>query len=331
MWHSPVKFDEDNSHPQDPVVPDDSSDCPSAGAPDASPIHAPETQAFVPGLEPPFPGPYQDECWRRRQDALPGLRGPQQPIPDDLRVPWGWIDLLFLVIFWIGGTLVATIALAIIFQSRGISWIELQQSPRRLSAFIIVDQVAISLFLMIYLAVYTRLRFDAPFWRTLGWREFDAVTKSRAVSYLRFVALGFVLSGLVQLASAAFPAKTKLPIENFFQDRESALLLMLMSVLLAPVVEETIFRGYIYPVVARSFGVGASVIATGMLFGLLHAEQLKGGLWQIALMLVVGIIFTWARAAKRTVLASYLVHLSYNSFLFLAFLVSSDGLRSLPR
>jgi uncharacterized protein len=325
MWHPPVKFDEDNPHPQEPVVPGDSSELSSAESPDARPIHPSQTQAFVPGLEPPFPD--QDEGWRRQH----ALRGPQQPITDDLRVPWGWIDLLFLVIFWIGGTLVATIALAIIFQSRGVSWIELQQSPRQLSAFIIVDQVAISLFLMIYLAVYTRLRFDAPFWRTLGWREFDAVARSRAAPYLRFIVLGLVLSGLVQLASAAFPAKTKLPIENFFQDRESALLLMLMSVLLAPVVEETIFRGYIYPVVARSFGVGASVIATGILFGLLHAEQLKGGLWQIALMLVVGIIFTWARAAKRTVLASYLLHLSYNSFLFLAFLVSSNGLRSLPR
>jgi uncharacterized protein len=134
----------------------------------------------------------------------------------------------------------------------------------------------------------------------------------------------------VQVASALFPAKSKLPIENFFQDRESALLLMLLSVLLAPVVEETIFRGYIFPVVARSFGVGTSVLATGLLFGLLHAEQLKGGFWQIVLMVIVGIIFTWVRAAKRTVLASFLVHLSYNSFLLLAFLVSSDGLRALP-
>jgi uncharacterized protein len=326
-----MTFDEDNSLPQDPLAPDDSVEASGAGASDAASMHAPQTRAFVPGPEPPFPGPYQGGGWRHLADASDGSMVPGRPIPDDLRVPWGWIDLLFLVIFWIGGTLVATIALAIIFQSRGISWIELQQSSRPMSAFIIVDQVAISLFLMIYLAVYTRLRFDAPFWRTLGWRKFDFVTKSRAVTYLQFVVLGLVLSALVQLASAAFPAKTKLPIENFFQDRESALLLMLMSVLLAPVVEETIFRGYIYPVVARSFGVGPSIVATGMLFGLLHAEQLKGGLWQIALMMVVGIIFTWVRAAKRTVLASYLLHLSYNSFLFLAFLVSSDGLRALPR
>jgi hypothetical protein len=45
----------------------------------------------------------------------------------------------------------------------------------------------------------------------------------------------------------------------------------------------------------------------------------------------VGIIFTWARAVTKTVVASYLLHLSYNSFLFFAFLVTSDGFRSLPK
>ena len=50
-----------------------------------------------------------------------------------------------------------------------------------------------------------------------------------------------------------------------------------MGVLLAPVLEETIFRGYIYPVVARSFGINAGILVTGTLFGLLHASQLWGG------------------------------------------------------
>ena len=35
---------------------------------------------------------------------------------------------------------------------------------------------------------------------------------------------------------------------------------------------------------------------------------------QIALLVVVGIVFTFVRAMTRTVLASYLLHVSYNSF-----------------
>ena len=93
---------------------------------------------------------------------------------------------------------------------------------------------------------------------------------------------------------------------------------MLLGVLVAPVLEETIFRGYIYPVAARSFGVTGGVLFTGTIFGLLHASQLWGGWGQIALLVVVGIVFTYARAATHTVVASYLMHVSYNSFLFLA-------------
>ncbi|MGH9701162.1 MAG: CPBP family glutamic-type intramembrane protease, partial [Candidatus Acidiferrales bacterium] len=77
-------------------------------------------------------------------------------------------------------------------------------------------------------------------------------------------------------------------------------------------------------------GVTASVIVTGTIFGLLHAAQLWGGWGQIALLVVVGIIFTYVRAVSRTVLASYLLHVGYNSFLFIAYAVASHGFRHLP-
>jgi uncharacterized protein len=253
------------------------------------------------------------------------------PIPEDLRVPWGWIDLLLLLFLWIGATVGVTLFLGVIFQSRGVSWSQLRQPGVEQGIFVVADQVAISFLILAYLMLEVRVRFNVPFWRTVGWRPLETGKTPRAVGYLGFVGGGLALSVLVQLASATVGTKAKLPIEAFFQDRRTALLLMLMSVLLAPLFEETIFRGYIYPVVARSFGVTAGIIATGTLFGLLHAEQLWGGWGQIGLLIVVGIIFTWARAVTKTVVASYLLHLSYNSFLFFAFLVTSDGLRSLPK
>ncbi|HKN60504.1 MAG TPA: type II CAAX endopeptidase family protein [Candidatus Acidoferrales bacterium] len=262
----------------------------------------------------------------------PEFLSPQTPlVPEDLRVPWGWTDLLILLLVWIGATVVVTLFLGVVFQSRGISWSQLRQPGVEQGIFMVVDQVAISFLILAYLALEVRLGFNVPFWRTLGWRPLETGKTPRGVAYLGLVCGGFALSILVQLGSVTVGTKAKLPIETFFQDRRTALLLMLMSVLLAPLFEETIFRGYIYPVVARSFGVTAGIIATGTLFGLLHAEQLWGGWGQIGLLVIVGIIFTWARAVTKTVVASYLLHLSYNSFLFFAFLVTSDGLRSLPK
>jgi len=60
----------------------------------------------------------------------------------------------------------------------------------------------------------------------------------------------------------------------------------------APLVEETMFRGFLYPIVARRFGVGAGVIVTGVLFD--HARRSNcGRVGQIGLLIGVGILLTW--------------------------------------
>jgi membrane protease YdiL (CAAX protease family) len=135
---------------------------------------------------------------------------------------------------------------------------------------------------------------------------------------------------MVEVASVPFQPKTKLPIEALFHNRTGVLWLMAVGILLAPAVEETIFRGYLYPVLARTLGVEGGVLATGLLFGLMHAHQLWGGWAQIALLVFVGIVLTYARARTGTVLTSWLLHLGYNTFLFAGFFISTGGLRHLP-
>jgi uncharacterized protein len=261
----------------------------------------------------------------------PGYLGPIDPLlPEDLRVPWGWMDLVFLVVVAISGTFVVSLLLIKGFAIAGLSFRQVQNVPGDRNLFLILNQALLSVVLLAYLAVQMRHSFRVPFWRTIGWRPLETGQTPRAAAYLGLIFSGCMLAILVTLSSAAFKNNAKMPIEQFFQDRRSALLLMSLGVLLAPVLEETIFRGYIYPVVARSFGVNAGVLITGTLFGLLHASQLWGGWAQIALLVLVGIVFTHARARTHTVVASYLLHVSYNSFLFLGFLVASHGFRHFP-
>jgi membrane protease YdiL (CAAX protease family) len=261
----------------------------------------------------------------------PGYLGPIDPLlPEDLRVPWGWMDLLFLVAVAISGTFVVSLLLIKGFAIFGVSFRQVQNIAGDRNLFLILNQALLSVVLLAYLATQMRHSFRRPFWRTIGWRPVETGPTPRAAAYLGLIFSGCMLAILVTLSSSALKNNTKMPIEQFFQDRRSALLLMSLGVLLAPVLEETIFRGYIYPVVARSFGVNAGILITGTLFGLLHASQLWGGWAQIALLVVVGIVFTYARARTHTVVASYLLHVSYNSFLFLGFLVASHGFRHFP-
>ncbi len=249
------------------------------------------------------------------------------PLPEDIRVPWGWVDLLLFVVVALAATFLFSILLAIGFVVFGAPPSQLQKPGSAEGLFVVVSQVILFLVLLGYLFVQTHFRFHSPFWRTLGWRPLETHRVRGAWAYLGLIASGLLLALLVQVGSAIFGNKVRLPMEQLFQDRRTALLLMLMAVLLAPVVEETIFRGYLYPLIARTFGISTGIAATGILFGLLHAPQLWGGWVQIGLLILVGIVFTYVRAVTRTVVGSYLLHVSYNSFISIAFLISTHGLR----
>ena len=251
-------------------------------------------------------------------------------LPPDLRVPWGWPDVLILAVFYFVGGLLLAMFLARAFGIAGVTPSQLHKSVSEQSFFAILVEVLLDVALLTYLAAHVRLHFGLPFWKTIGWRRLETGNTPRGLAYLGLLGGGLLFSLMIQLSSAAFAPKTRLPIENFFQDRRSAILLMLMAVIVAPVIEETIFRGYLYPVAARTFGVTGGIVVTGTVFGLLHAAQLWGGWGQIGLLVLVGIVFTAVRAATRTVVASYLLHVSYNSFIFLAFLVASHGFRNFP-
>ncbi|MFZ0235438.1 MAG: CPBP family intramembrane glutamic endopeptidase [Candidatus Acidiferrales bacterium] len=311
-------LDDNNQPQQEPENP--------AAPPASEPRPESLPLAVNPGEIAPPPGIH----YSQRPYTFPRVRTFDPALPEDLRVPWGWWDLVLLVIVAIAGTFVLSMFIVAGFALSGVSLHQLQNSMSDKNLLLIINQALLSVVLLVYLSGQMRLSFGVPFWRTIGWRPLPTGRAPGPVVYFSFIVGGFLLAILVSLGSSAIHTKTQLPIEQFFQDRMSALLLMSLGVLLAPLLEETVFRGYIYPVAARSFGVTGGVLFTGTIFGLLHASQLWGGWGQIALLVIVGIVFTYARAATRTVVASYLMHVSYNSFLFLAMAIGSHGFRHFP-
>jgi membrane protease YdiL (CAAX protease family) len=251
-------------------------------------------------------------------------------VPEDLRAPWGWLDLVLITCVGLAIGLVLLIIVTAGFVALGHHPSELQRASRTSGVFGVAYEALLVSALMGFLALYMRLRFGLPFWRTIGWRPLETSRFPRGLTYVAFIVGGFSLAIFAELISALFGSKAKVPMEALFQDRVVALLLLLMSVLMAPVVEETLFRGLLYPVFARSLGQGAGVVVVGTLFGLLHSAQLWGGWTQIGVLVCVGIILTYVRAVKRTVFASFLLHLSYNFFISSAFFIGTHGLRVLP-
>jgi uncharacterized protein len=249
-------------------------------------------------------------------------------ISEDLRVPWGWLEVAMFVILGVVGSGVITWGLAqVAVRILGLnpsSVFGATMSTAK-SLVVLIGQAVLDVcaILILYLLLVTKI--SAPFWQAIGWREMRPGTGRIRDSALQFLAGGAVLALIVSFVGGLFNPKQTLPIEELLKARVSVLLFGILGVLLAPVVEETIFRGFLYPVIARQMGVSAGVAITGTLFGLMHAAQLWGGWGQIALLILVGVALTWVRARTGTVAASYFVHLGYNGLQLVGYLIYVIG------
>ena len=283
------------------------------------------------GAIPPLgPGPSEAMPeFRERPDFQP------QPLPDsaprvDSRTPFRWTDLLYLMLFYfIAGAVLTLIVAAGAVVFFGISPTALRNSTAEWASVLIISQALLSGATLVFLYVVVRGRSAAPFWQTMGWRGFRDMASSGSV-VLRYVFGGFALAVVVGWLGNFVGRESGIPMEELFRSRQSVLMLMALGILVAPLVEETIFRGCIYPVIARKFGITTGIVATGALFGLAHAQQLGGAWGQIGLLTCVGIVLTYIRAKAGTVAASYFVHLGYNTILFAGFYIATGGLRHLP-
>jgi membrane protease YdiL (CAAX protease family) len=246
-------------------------------------------------------------------------------ISDDLRVPWGWLEVALFVILGVIGSVVVTwgtAQVAVRFFGANSNDVFGETMSTAKSVVVLISQAILDGLAILYLYLMLLARTEAPFWPSIGWREMfpPGAVKIRD-SALQFLAGGAVLALVVSFAGGFLNSKETLPIEELLQARVSILLFGILGVLVAPLVEETIFRGFLYPVIARRLGIAAGIAITGTLFGLMHAAQLWGGWGQIALLILVGVVLTWVRARTGTVAASYLVHLGYNGLQLAGYLV----------
>jgi len=259
---------------------------------------------------------------------LPPAQLIEQQYPADLRVPWTGKDITLFVLFYLlspVGLAVPMLMFAAAARHQDINAL-MKDMPTQ-ATLSIIAQAAAALLSLGYLWVLAKARGASPFWESIGWKSLPGDDSARRKLIFSIIGGGIALAGIVTAVSNRIGVSKKLPIEEFIQTRQTMILLMTFGVLVAPLVEETVFRGLIYPMIARRSGVAASIIITGLLFGAVHSLQLWGGWAQIGLIVLVGVILTWVRATRRTVWASYLLHLTYNSTLFLGAFFATGGFR----
>src|ERR1700674_15762 len=257
----------------------------------------PEQDSSLPAAAAPLPA--QDPNFRLAGDPIsyaastPCSYTPRPALPEDLRISWSWTHFCFFIFFALSSFFLVQTALILYFTPhRSMSPKDLERyllnKPQFLFGTNLLWYAAIFLFLYVTLGV---LR-GKPFWPSLGWKKLKSNLSAGNANPWAYFFSGCGLAVFVFIASAQVPTNDKMPIQEVLKNRNSAILLMAMAVFVAPLVEETVFRGYLYPLFANSFGLLPGILLTGVLFGLMHGAQL-GWTWGfVSLLILVGVIFT---------------------------------------
>lgn len=90
-----------------------------------------------------------------------------------------------------------------------------------------------------------------------------------------------------------------------------------MAILVAPFLEEIIFRGYFFGMLRRYKGEAVAVAAVGASFALLHYDQYWGDWLAIALVTLLGFALTLVRSWSGSATGSIVTHYTYNFFVTL--------------
>ncbi len=241
-------------------------------------------------------------------DAQAALEAPAAPQPAAPPPPerdpfWGYSDLLCFV-----GLAIPSMLAASAVEWLAQKWFKLEVASVAAGMFVLYGLLFGSLRVMF------RVVYDRPFWRSLGW------TPTR-MPVLLVMLYGMITAVLVAMASALIHTPTGAnPMTQLMETRVDVLVMGTLSVTMAPLCEELLFRGFLQPLLVRSLGAAPGIALAAVAFGVLHFHE-YGNSWRHALIIAVaGAAFGCMRQVTGSTKAAVIMHAAYNSLFFIALL-----------
>ncbi len=250
-------------------------------------------QTDVPGAEPVIEVP-------------PALAHVREPF-------WGYADLALVIgLLGVAGLVIggAVFALAAFYPG-------LRKDP---TALIVPTNLACYLALYLIFRVVFASRYGMPVFASLGWRR---TTQAAAIGgVIAAVPLAFLVNAIAYLLHTP---KITTPFDDIAQRPVLLALVGAMAVTVAPLFEELFFRGFLQPLLSRTFGVVAGVLLTAILFGCLHAAEYQF-VWQyVAAISLVGIALGVVRVVTNSIIPSTIMHGCYNASFVIALAITKHA------
>jgi len=270
------------------------------------------------------------------QPQIPPEDGPPPNVPpavestltdarESAPAPWALRDLfLFLafvpIAFFIANILVV-LGYALI--QPALHWHLTKEKLSTDPFFLLALQTVFYGLMLAYIYILVAVGHVQGFWVMLRWRRITAGTT------LVCLAGGALLTVAIALLPPILPDASQFPLENLFSSRASAYAIGAFAILVAPFMEELIFRGILFGIFESQVGLRFAILTTAILFGGLHVPEYWGAWNHMLLIFFVGLVFSLARGRSGSLAPSVFLHVGYNASMMIALFVSTQHFRNL--
>ena len=225
---------------------------------------------------------------------------------------WTWGDAALFLCLSVPSLFLAVLLARVIFMF-------FAQPPGEGARLLVLQFMAYGIWLC-SLWLMLKVRYDEPFWESMAWR----VPWPR-IRWTIGIGPALVLA-VVVLGEAMHTPVIDNPIQRLLKDNWSIFMVGFFATTLGPLVEELIFRGFLQPLMTRTFGVMAGIALASLPFSLLHGPQYSWSWRHILLLFLASVVFGVVRWRTKSTAASTLVHATYNLTFFIGFLLQRKDL-----
>ena len=218
-----------------------------------------------------------------------------------------WWVLLAGPILFLLGLLVMSVYYGIALQGKNVDEI-----PNLVAASTPYQLVVIQILLLII--VGRAMKRDELTWKDIGWKtvEGQQVWRELLIGAIPGIVLALLyVYILTPILTALQQIWDYVPAGDLLTTLGASLIpFAIADVLLAPFVEESIYRGFGLTRLLRKFSQPVAIAFSMFFFGILHWT---GGFWYILLTgIVAGGLFAWLRLSRKNIIAPFAAHLALN-------------------
>jgi membrane protease YdiL (CAAX protease family) len=181
----------------------------------------------------------------------------------------------------------------------------------KITADVLIINMGVQFFWVAVATIVVFQRVRPVEWLGLNWRQWPWVIFIGPVTVfgMWFVFAMLYLVGYQQLLESLGVKKVQDMVEMFqkTEDQNVLVLMVVMAVIVAPVCEEVVFRGYLYPVLKKFSGMWIGLLVSALIFSAAH-----GSFVALLPLFIFGVVLAFLYEWTGSIWAPIAAHLLFN-------------------